>query len=226
MEQGLLQNTETLSDDYFVEKYGVDNQAEYGVVCLLRDMFSPVAYMDVDMLRRNLNMGCKGKTSDYDRSISMELADDLLRKFGLIFTGLIVNVEFRDAVMEAVSVEIALESRNEEFVREIRQRMGEDTYGSIDHDHSYVIDLSSYNDEVFKEIAGALVRAFDVILPYEEEIDIFEAGLSEDDRIAIGYIASNFMYLIRAFAHNQLFTKYVLCVCETVASDLPELDWG
>ena len=225
MEQIIIMNTENTQDDHFVEKPHVDSHAECGVLCFLKDIFSDVGFMDADSVRRNLNLGCKGGASEYDRSISMKLADDLLGKFGLIFAGLIVNRDYRDAFMEAVSVEIALCDRDEEFVRKIRRDMGEDTYGIIDHDHCYVIDLSSYDDEIFRRIAGTISSSFEVIMSYEEAVDVFAADLSEDDRIAIGYIASNFMYLIRAFAHNHLFAEYVMTVCETAASSLFGSDW-
>ena len=198
----------------------IDSHAEKAVVYFLAQLFPLIAYTDTSEIHKNIELGCEGGMTYHDRSISMELADVLMSEFGLIYTGLIVNKEFREAFVEAISTEKALDMRNAEFVSKIRRDMGDDMYGVSDHEDYYVIDLSRYNDEIFRQIAGTLARSFNIIEPYEEEVDLFAAELSEDDRIGIGYIASNFMYLIRAFAHNPLFTGYVLKVCEVAGLSL------
>ena len=50
------------------------------------------------------------------------------------------------------------------------------------------------------------------LIPYEE--------LTEEEKLQYGFIFSNFMYLIRAFTHNDVFMSYVVTVIENVKATL------
>ena len=79
--------------------------------------------MDPDTVEDNILLGCEGGSSEDDRSINAELADYLTSNFSLIFTELLVNRDFRNTFMEAVTVEIELTNRDAACVRKVRAIM-------------------------------------------------------------------------------------------------------
>lgn len=197
----------------------VDPIAEAAVVELLANVFNGVGYMDADTVRHNIELATNDGLSKSDRAIKVELANYLLSHFSLIFVGLIVNSEFRDTFKEAVSVEIALDGKSEDFVRKIRKEMNEgESMG--ESKGSFVINLSNYNDNIYKKLNGKLSLSFSKITQYDETVNLLMDELSDDDKISIGFCASNFMYLYRAFAKNMLFANYVKTVVSNVQSTL------
>ena len=195
----------------------VDKVAEAAVVGLLSDVFDSIAYLDAETVRKNVELAAGGM-SKYDRSIRMELGNYLMSHFALIFVGLIVNADFRNTFMEAVSVEITLDNKDSEFVSKIRGEMKDDKIR--DSKGNFVIDFSSYNDKVYRKINGKLSDSFGRVSAFNTTIDTFITELTEDDMLDIGYCISNFMYLIRAFSKNALFTNYVKAVVHKVQSQL------
>ena len=130
----------------------VDDVTEVAVVELLSNIFNSIAYMDPETVRRNLELGSEGGMSEQDRSIRMELGNYLMSHFSLIFIGLIVNQDFRDTFMEAVSVEIALDGKDADFVKKIRSEMKDDKVR--DTKGNFVLNFSSYNDKIYRKING------------------------------------------------------------------------
>lgn len=202
-------------------KVDVDFVAENAVIELISVVFSNVAFMDPDTVRHNMELACEGGMTKTDRSIKTDLANYLLSHFSLIYTGLIVNSDFRDTVVEAVSVEIALDSKPSEFVKQIRSDMQNGEMQRLDAQKgSYVINFSKYNDNVYKKLNGKLFDSFDKIKSYDKVIDYESSNLDEETKIRIGFCVSNFMYLIRAFSKNPLFTRYVKTIVHSVQTQL------
>ena len=196
----------------------VNEVAEWKVVDLLSNLFSSIAYLDADTVRCNFELGCSGVMTETDRSISAELVEYLVNHFALIFMGLIANKKFRNAFMEAVMVEMSLMDRDSGFVRKIRREMNEGVVYSSDE--KCVIDFGRYNDRIFRWVEEGVLRSFDRLGEYYEVIDELVFDLSQDDIIDIGFVISNFMYLLRAFSWNGLFTDYVKSVIKTVQETL------
>ena len=201
-----------------VENVNVDPTAESAVVELLANVFNSIAYMDPDTVRHNIELASEGGMSKADRSIRVELANYLLSHFSLIFVGLVVNKEFRDTFKEAVSIEIALDNKDKDFVKQMRQEMKDSNPG--ESKGNFVLNFGNFNENVYKKMNLKLSDSFSKITEYDETIGELSSELSEDDMIDIGYCASNFMYLVRAFAKNNMFANYVKTVVHNVQETL------
>lgn len=199
---------------------GVDVIAEIATVEILSNIFNHIAYMDAETVRENIEMACYGGFEPSDRTIPKEVGDWIMDNFSLIFLGLIVNQDFRDAMMEAVSVEIGLEERDDGFIKRIRDEMGSSE--NLEGMDNYLIDLGRYSDDMYRYINGRLADSFGKITDFGETVDIMISELSEDDMIDIGFCVSNFMFLLRAFAQNGVFREYIKTVVETVSKTIVE----
>ncbi len=82
------------------------------------------------------------------------------------------------------------------------------------------IDFSVYDDDIFRKLSGRLLEGFEMIDSYSDQINTFIEDITEDEKIDIGYIVSNFMYLLRAFCQNELFMNYVKTVIDEVKYQL------
>lgn len=193
--------------------------AETAVVNLLSDFFSSVLALDLDSVHTNILLGCPGGFSEADRSIRIELGDYIMSHFSLIFTGLIVNPDFRETFFNAVELESALMEENTDTVSEIRQELIE-REPVHESKGNYVIDFSKYNDMIYHQVNNKLVNSFERFRGYESALEDFADALTEDDRAQISFVISNFMLLFRAFAQNGRFSDYVKEVLHVVQSDL------
>lgn len=196
----------------------VNETAEAAVVDLLANIFNGIAYMDPDTVRYNIERASDGGFAVEDRSIRMELANWLMSHFSLIFVGLLVNKDFRDTFMEAVSVEIALDDRPADFVMSIREEMKDPK--PRESKGNFVLNFGEYNDSIYRKVNAKIANSFEKITPFNDAIDKLVADLSEDDMIDIGYCISNFAYLVRALSLNGLFATYVKSVVHSVQQNL------
>lgn len=196
----------------------VNPTAESAVVEILANVFNSISYMDPDTVRHNIELACEGGMSKSDRSIRVELANYLLSHFSLIFVGLIVNSEFRDTFKEAVSIELALDNKDKDFVKQMRKEMSDSAH--IESKGNFVLNFGNFNENVYKKMNSKLSDSFSKITEYDEVIDELVGELTEEDMIDIGYCVSNFMYLIRAFAKNTMFANYVKTVIHNVQDTL------
>ena len=191
--------------------------AEAAVIELLTNTFDGVAFMDPDAVRQNIVFASGGFSKD-DRSMRMELANYLLAHFAVIYAGLVINDDFRNTFMEAVSVEVALDSETPEFVQSVRSEMADKNPRESRGD--FVVDLSRYDDSAYRNINAKLSSSFGKVVRFGSSIDNFAAMLSDDAMIDIGYCVSNFMYAFRAFSKNAAFAGYVKSVVHSVENTL------
>ena len=56
--------------------------------------------------------------------------------------------------------------------------------------------------------------------PFQKEFDEAAAKLAMEKRVELGFIFSNFMYLVRAFSYNEVFFSYVTNVVERVQASV------
>lgn len=191
-----------------------DPAAEEAVVTILATMFNGIGYMVPQTVRKNVELACEGGMSRQDRSIRGELANYCLNHSAIIVMGLVTNADFRAMVADAVALEIAYdEEEDAEEKARIRNAMSEGVGPVPSSQGNYIIDLSTYKDSLYRTLAGMLAKSVEKGQPYEDEINEAALNLTDEEKDVIGFIASNFMYLIRAFAKNRVFTG---CVKSTV----------
>jgi hypothetical protein len=193
--------------------------AEQAIVDLLSSIFDGIAYLDSETVRYNVLLACEGGMSKEDRSIRVELGNYLMSHFGIIFAGLVINNDFREAFTEAVSTEISLDDMPADKVSVIRNAM-RDTVDRSSSSGNFVINLGSFNDKIYRKINSKLLDSFGRIDSFSDAVDDFIRDLTDDERIDIGFVVSNFMYLVRAFSKNAVFTFYVKSVVHDVMQKL------
>lgn len=196
--------------------------SETTVVRMIGDIFSDVAYLDADTLRENIFNGCDSWTHEKYRTIDKGVADYLMDNLATIFMGLILNESFRDIFVEAVSIEVSLEQREgfdkDEFISGIRQSMKSENV-ALSGD-SYTINLEEYNEDALNMVESKLAESFEKVSKYSDAINLIADELDDDAKIDIGFCISNFMYLIRAFALNQVFFAYTRKIVDSVKESL------
>ena len=196
--------------------------SETTVVRMIGDIFSDVAYLDADTLRENIFNGCDSWTHEKYRTIDKGVADYLMDNLATIFMGLILNESFRDVFVEAVSIEVSLEQREgfdkDEFISGIRQSMKSENV-ALSGD-SYTINLEEYNEDTLNMVESKLAESFEKVSNYSDAINLIADELDYAAKVDIGFCISNFMYLIRAFALNQVFFAYTRKIVDSVKESL------
>ena len=192
--------------------------SETAVIQLLSDIFLGVAYFDVDTMRDNVALACAGGAPKDLRTIKVEIANYLLSNFGVIFMGLIINEDFRDIFVEATSIEIALDDKDPEFIKNIRNSMKMDS--EKPSKGNFVVNLENYNDNIYKKVVTKIGDSFRRVESYNDAVDMLINELSDRAMMDIGFCFSNFMYLYRAFANDPVFFEYVRKVIRSVKDEL------
>lgn len=187
-----------------------------GFVTILKDLVEPFAIISDDVVKKNIDLACGNGMSEDDRTISFECAEYLMSNFAYILMGLIVDQNFKETFLESLRMEIELDSLSPETVKTVRADMTDpkeyDSVGSI------VIGVSGFSTEIGSRFMDKMARGYDELDRWADEFDSAVEKLSTDEKLEYGFIFSNFMYLIRAFTHNDLFMSYVITVIEKVKS--------
>jgi hypothetical protein len=192
--------------------------AENAVVTLLDNLFKDIAYIDVTTVRRNIGYASEGGMTKEDRMIRVETANYFMKHFAVVYLGLVINAELRDEFIKAIQLEMGIDNISEADRKKYRAQMKPD-----EEDMSkgnYLIDLSSYNDAVYTKINKKILLSMQSMAEFDDGFDAFSSKLTQNDMINIGFIVSNFMYLLRAIGKNQLFVNYVKEVVRNVEAAL------
>jgi hypothetical protein len=211
-----MKNTKSDLDVY------VDHCAEEDMIDILANLFNRVAFMDPYAVRYNMELA-SGAMSLEDRTMDAEFLDYFIDNFCIIFYGLICNDTFRDAVVEAVSVEILLDEKDRDFVQNIRQDMKDDRMNSFCMGDRYTLDFSTYDECEFQRLRTRLIHSFEMIEDrFGDALDdtAYEFAEREDKMLELGFISSNFAYLYRAINYNQTFAHYIMSVLGSVKAEL------
>ena len=83
-----------------------------------------------------------------------------------------------------------------------------------------VLDFSHFNDEIFKKINAKLIDSFNKIDGYDDAIDEIIRRQTTESKDQIGFIVSNFAYLLRAFDKDMVFFAYVSSVLKQVQTSM------
>ena len=216
-----MSTTEQKEIDNKTTGIDVNPETEASVINILATIFNPISYMEPSTVRYNIERGCPGGMSKDDRSMRVELGNFIINHFAVIYFGLIANDVFRESIKEAVSVEIALDDKDEAFIADIRKSMKyEEEKQTKPSKGNYVVNFSAYNDDFYRKFNEKLLASFEKTSAFDDVIDDMARELKQDDLLDIGFIASNFMYLYRAVAKNEVFAHYIKSVVHSVEKEL------
>lgn len=184
------------------------------LVRVMREMVGSFAILSEEVIAKNVKLASDGGMSNGDRTISFECADYLMTNFGCIIMGLVCDKAFKDAFMEALLVEIKLDEQTEDVKKKTREAMRADL--PYDSNGSIIIGLTTFVPSVQQGFMDKIQASFEALDDYADEFDNTVNKLTGEEKTEYGFIFSNFMYLIRAFTHNNMFMSYVITVVEKV----------
>ena len=197
----------------------VDRTAEDAVVALLDLLFHDVALMSPPVVRHNIQAESMGGFPAADRTFRKATTDYLLDEFMWIYIGLLSNTEFRETFIDAIGMEQNYDDESPKKQEKIRKTMNAGLKGAAAGPTVH-LDLSAYNDRIYQEIKDRLVRSIRNTDGYDKVIAQFKAEQTRDCQEEIGFIVSNFGYLLRAFEQNGTFFLYVSEVLKRVHESL------
>lgn len=183
-------------------------------VGVMRSMVGGFAILSEDTIQQNLKLASgQGMTAD-DRTVSFECADYLMSNLGYIFMGLVLDTNFKNAFMESLTVELNIDKQADDVKKKTRESMKDphayESTGSI------ILGVTTFTPDIETMLMNKMQKSFDALDGYADEFDSEVAKLTDQQKMEYGFIFSNFMYLIRAFTHNDLFMSYVITVIEKV----------
>lgn len=196
------------------ESAGADAVPEF--VSVMREMVGGFANLSDEVIAKNIKLASNGGMSNEDRTISFECADFLLSNFGVIVMGLVCDNQFKTTFMEALLTELQIDDQTPEVRDKVRKEMHADL--PYESQGSIIIGLTTFVPAVQQDFMNKIQASFDALDEYADEFDKTAAQMSDEDKTEYGFIFSNFMYLIRAFTHNNAFMSYVITVVEKVKS--------
>lgn len=182
-------------------------------VAKMSDIVGSFAILSNDVLTQNIALATDGFSVE-DRTLPYEIAEYLMSNMAYIFMGLVLDNNFKNAFKESLKVELQIDSQPENIRLVTRAKMKEDkkysTIGSI------VVGTSDFVPEVKAVLAKKMQQSFTSLDGFAEEFDAEISHLTREQKLEYGFIFSNFMYLLRAFTHNDIFMSYVISVIEKV----------
>lgn len=181
---------------------------------MLKNMVGSFAILSDEVIEQNMQLAAgRGMTPD-DRTVSFECADYLMSNLAFVFMGLVLDENFKNAFMESLMVELQIDSQPEEEKKKVRESMKDKR--EYKSNGSIVIGVTSFMPNVEAELLNKMNAGFASLDAFADEFDTEVSKLTDEQKVEYGFIFSNFMYLIRAFTHNDMFMSYVITVIEKV----------
>lgn len=182
-------------------------------VAQMSDIVGAFAILSEEVLAQNIKMATSGFSVE-DRTLPYEIAEYLMSNMGYIFMGLVLDNNFKNAFKESLKVELQIDSQPENVRLATRAKMKENkNYSTIG---SIVVGTSDFVPEVKAILAEKMQQSFTALNSFAEEFDAEIGHLTREQKLEYGFIFSNFIYLMRAFTHNDIFMSYVISVIEKV----------
>lgn len=182
-------------------------------VVQMKNMVSSFAILSDDVIAENFKAAVSDFSSE-DRTLPYEVADYLMSNMGFIFMGLVLDENFKNAFKESLKIELNIDKQPAHIKEATRKKMGDPKkYASRG---SMVIGTSDFLPEVKAALSKKMQDSFDKLDGFAEEFDNEIKNLTRTQKLEYGFIFSNFMYLARAFTHNDAFMSYVISVIEKV----------
>lgn len=195
-----------------VAQAGIDNPLLL-FVAQMKDLVGSFAILSDDVINQNIKMALGGFSAE-DRTMPYEVADYLMSNMGCIFMGLVLDENFKNNFKASLKLELEIDSQSPAEQAAIRKKMKDAReYKSRG---SMVIGTSDFVPEMKVALAKKLQNSFTVLDDFADEFDNEISRLTREQKLEYGFIFSNFMYLARAFTHNDLFMSYVISVIEKV----------
>jgi RNAse (barnase) inhibitor barstar len=196
----------------------VNEAAIENFVSILKSIVEPFAIVSEDVVKKNIDLACGHGMSADDRTISFECAEYLMANFAYIIMGLVLDNQFKDTFMDCLKIELQIDSKPEDVVKKIRDEMKDHSeYKSIG---SIVIGITGFTPATEERFMNEMSNGYAELDRYADEFDAAVDKLTNEQKLELGFIFSNFMYLIRAFTHNDYFMSYVVTVIEKVKATI------
>lgn len=191
-----------------------------GFVGQLRNMVGGFAVLSEEVLKKNLKLAAgDGMTYD-DRTISFECIDYMVSNLAYIFMGLVMDDNFKNSFIEALNLEISLDDQTPEMRAQIRKETSDPNGNKYHSNGSLILGVTTFMPHIAAALHVKMQAGFDALDPYAAEFDAEVRKMPNERRIELGFIFSNFMYLIRAISHNDVFMSYIITVIEKVKENL------
>jgi hypothetical protein len=193
-------------------------EAAAGLVSLIKDMTGGFAVLSDKVLQQNIEMMMNPDIPLEDRTISLFQLDYLATHVAHILMGLVFEDKFRQTFVDALNIEIKLDEETPEDRRRIRA--GFNLGGDLNRTGSITLGLTELSASARDAVNAKVAKSFDMMEPFKQEFDAAVGKLAIEKRVELGFIFSNFMYLLRAFAQNEVFFSYVTNVVDRVKESL------
>ena len=192
--------------------------AAAGLVEMLRNMTGGFAILSDEVLNNNLRLMTSGGMSYEDRTLSFECAEYVMANMAYMFMGLVLDPNFKKQFIDALNVELQIDDQPANVREQTRASMKDGkpfaSKGSI------VLGVTQFVPAIQDDLSRKMSEGFTKLDPYAAEFDAAVSAMSVEEKVQIGFIVSNFMYLIRAFSKNDMFMSYVVTVIEKVKATL------
>lgn len=195
----------------------VSRKDEDEMVHMLRELVGGFAVLSEEVLRKNTQLAAGGMSYG-DRTVSFECVDYVISNLAYIFMGLVMDDNFKAAFIDALNMEIELDDKDEKTRENVRKETSDPK--SYQSNGSLVLGVTTFLPAVMEDLHKKMQAGFDALDQYADEFDEAVRAMPSERRIELGFIFSNYMYLIRAFSHNDVFMSYVITVIEKVKETL------
>ena len=209
--------TATLNQNKPVAEASV-NQEINNFVTTIKNMVGSFAYISDEVVANNAKLaGGNGMTID-DRKVPFECAQYVLSNLAFICMGIVCNADFKNSFIQAITAEQNIDALPEEDKKKIRESMTDPN--SYQSEGSIVLGMTTFTPQIEAQLHNQMMAGFDKLEPFAKEFNDAVENLNADQKIENGFIFSNWMYLIRAFTHNDMFMSYVIVVIDEVKTRL------
>lgn len=194
-----------------------NDDKQYGLTAFINTVHKMVgsfANLNSQVIEQNFKVAMGNGMSVDDRSVPFECADYVISNLGYIIMGIVLDKDFKQAFIDAVLIEVNIDSKDDDAKKTMRENMKvkreTKSLGSV------VIGITSFTHEMEVNLFERMTQSFNDLDSFSGEFDAEVKKMTEEDKSEYGFIFSNWMYLIRAFTHNEKFLSYVIAVIEKV----------
>lgn len=177
---------------------------------------STVCELDKGIVSANFDVVNSNTWNENERLISLPMAVYISEHFNAMFVGIVFNFDgARDTFGQAIDTEMLLDEMAPETRARERARMSNSRVA--DKSHAVEMGVSNYNSQILAAFMDNLSKSHAKFGPnfsriFEEKVN----ALTEEDKMILSFIFSNFIYIIRAFNNNGMFVDKVIDVVTRV----------
>lgn len=185
-------------------------------------MVEPFALVNADIIKENVDQMVGAGTMTYeDRTVSYDCVNYVMSNMAYILSGLIMQPAFKTEFVNAVYAEKYLDTVSTERKAELRKAMTNPnkpvSRGSI------VLGETQFAQKIEENLKAKMGASFDTMSRFDSEVAQTAAALDNEYKLELGYVFSNWMYLIRAFNKNDDFMGKVISVIEDFKAEIRKI---